>query len=352
MLPYSFIGSGSYVNAATPVAQNIALSDRPDWFFVKSQTDWGLVNTADAAIYGEWTSYMPAGSYRGLGQSSASPVSSIALYPTRGTSGGFTFIDQSNPPTFTSLASTGINDSTFVVLMANTGSIAVGDRVRVINPVGMEQIGGLVFQVTAVTVNTSITLGYMATAVSAGLAIAANATAASILKISRNGFYPKKKTVLFVTQATQAKVYFAEQNDFTPGEIVDFTIPSPYGMTQLSYRTRLPGAAARVLSVINSATESSIVIDVDTTGFTAFVYPASSLSFLSPATCYPAGSGIVPLSGSATIPLSPPGTNLVDAFDNKSQFYMNVGLSVVGAASATMEWFAFKSDYNSALSNA
>ena len=72
----------------------------------------------------------------------------------------------------------------------------------------------------------------------------------------------------------------------------------------------------------------------------------------SPAVCMPAGSGVVPLNGSATIPASPPGTNLVDAFDNSSQYVMNLGLNVVGVASANMVVMAFKADFNNAITNA
>lgn len=351
MLPYSFIGGGYYTNGSTVSAQNLAVTDRPDWIFVKDITNWGAQSTAANPIYSEWMSQMAQGSYLAIGQPSATG-SSVALYSSKGTSGGFTFIDLSNPPSYATLAASSINSSTFVVAMTNTGSIAVGDYVRVLNPVGMLQVGGLIAQVTAVSVNTSITLGYVATG-AAGLNLSGNASSASILKFIPNKFYPKEKQIINITQASQAKVYFASQNDFTPGEIVDFTIPTSYGMSQLSYLTKQPGGAARVLSVTNSATESSITINVNTTGFTAFSYPAtgSVLGTASPATCYPAGSGVVPLNGSATVPQSPPGTNLQDAFDNRNQYYVNVGTNAVGIANATMQWFAFKQDWNQ-LSNA
>ena len=108
------------------------------------------------------------------------------------------------------------------------------------------------------------------------------------------------------------------------------------------------------MSVTNSATVSSITIDVDTTGFTAFQYPTSAAfaGGASPAVCMPAGSGVVPLSGSATIPASPPGTNLVDAFDNRAQYVMNIGLSAVGVASANMVVMAFKADFVNGITNA
>lgn len=354
MLPYSFIGGGSFVNPASLVAVNLAVTDKPDWIFLKDITNWGAASTAANPIYSEWfPNTMAAGSFLGIGQPSSGTPADVTMYATQGSSGGYTFIDPSSPPTYASLTGTTINDSSFVAAMSNTGNIAVGDLVRLINPVGMLQMGGLVAQVTAVSTNSSITLGYVASAVSAGLSVAAGATAFKALKFYPNKFYPRKLQVMYVTQASQAVVYFAQPNDYTPGELVDFSIPVPYGMTQLSYLTGKVGGPARVLSVTNSSTVSSITINVDTTGYTAFVYPASASAAAgaSPPVCVPAGSGIVPLNGSATVPQSPPGTNLQDAFDNLNQYYINVGTSAIGSASATIQWMAFKADWLN-LSNA
>ena len=346
------MGAGTYVNPASIVAVNVPLSDQPDWFFVKDITNWGAQSTAASPVYSEWFSSMASGSYLAMSQPS-STGSGVTLYSSAGTTGGFTFIDTSNPPTYAALVSTTVNKTTLVISMASTGSIAVGDTVRLLNPIGMLEANGITAQVTAVSANTSITLGYLASAVTAGLTFASNASAASIQKFYPGQFYPRAMQVAFITQATQAVVYFARPNDFTPGQLVDFQIPTAYGMVQLSNLTGLPGGPARVLSVVNTATTSSITINVNTTGYTAFTYPttANYTTTASPPFCVPAGAGIVPLNGSATIPLSPPQTNLSAAFDNRRQYLMNIGTSACGVASATMQWFAFKADYMN-LSNA
>lgn len=361
-LPYSFIGCWTYTNGSTVTAQNIPMTDMPDWVFVKDKTNWGAQSTAANPIYAEWFSSMAQGSYLALGQPSSTGAG-VTTYTSQGTSGGFTFINQANPPTFTRVAITAVNGTTFVVSTGTTTGINVGDYVRLINVVGAQEISGPnLYQVTAVSAGTSITLGYAASAVSAGLTIA-NGTTGFYQKVYPNQFYPNTLPVAYITQATQAVVYFFRQNPYTPGELVDFQIPTPYGMTQLSNLTgksgsgpftNNPSGAARVLSVTNSATVSSITIDVDTTGFTAFQYPISSAfaNGASPAVCIPAGSGVVPLNGSATIPASPPGTNLADAFDNRSQYVMQIGTSAAGVANANMEVFAFKADFNNAITNA
>lgn len=357
MLPYSFIGKWDYTNPATPVPVNIPMTDRPDWVIVKNLTDWGDT-TAITSVQSEWFSGMAQGSFKSLDQA----ITTNALSSNTGTSGGFTFVDQTNPPTYTRVAMTAINGSTFVVSTATTTGINVGDLIRLINVTSAHELSGFLYQVTAVSAGVSITLGYAATAATAKGSTYGNGTTGFYQKVYPGFMYPSLRQVMFISQATQAKVYFSRPHDFTPGEIVDFQIPTPYGMTQLSNLTKKaeqdafgnPPGGARVLVATNTASESSITIDYDTTGFTAFTYPAS-VDFAggaSPPTCFPAGSGVVPLNGSATIPLSPPGTNLVDSFDNRAQYVMNLGTSVVGPASSSMVVMAFKADFNNAITNA
>jgi len=359
MLPYSFIGKWDYTNPATPVAVDIPMTDKPDWVFVKNLTDWGDT-TAVTSVESEWFSSMAQGSFIAMDQA----MTTNALSSNVGTSGGFTFIDQTNPPTYARVAVTGVNGTTGVVLTGTTTGLAIGDWVRLINIVGAQELSGpILYQITAISAGVSFTLGYFATAAGAGFSVV-NGTTGFYQKVYPGFMYPSKQYVIGITQATQAKVYFARKHDFTPGELVDFQIPVPYGMTQLNNLTGSPPypqngfgnkpGAPRVLSVINSATESSIVIDYDTTGFTAFAQPLSAAfsSGHSPATCFPAGSGVVPFNGSATIPQSPPGTNLVDSFDNRAQYVMNLGINVVGPAEAHMVVMAFKADFNNAITNA
>ena len=362
MLPYSFIGSWTYTNAATPVAQNIPMTAKPDWVFVKDMTNWGAQSTAANPIYSEWFSSMAMGSYLALGQTS-NTTSAITTYPSQGTSGGFTFINQTNPPTYSKVAITAINGTTGVVSTGTTTGINVGDFVRLINVTGALEVSGPnLYQVTAVSGGANITLGYLASAASAGLVIA-NGTTGYYQKVYPKQFLPNTLPVAYITQATQAVVYFFGQNPYLVGELVDFQIPTAYGMTQLSNLTANsgsgaltsnPSGAARVLSVTNSATVSSITIDVNTSGFTAFQFPISAAfaGGASPAVCMPAGSGVVPLNGSATLVASPPGTQLGDAFDNLSQYVMNIGTSAVGVANASMQVFAFKADFVNGITNA
>jgi hypothetical protein len=292
---------------------------------------------------------MAQGSAKGILQSSEGSTPQLpAMTAYTISSAGITTYDTANPPTFAALASTDINLTTFVVTMANTGSIAVGDYVRVTVPVDMYQVSGYVFQVTAVTANTSITLGYMATAVTAGLtAFAANADTANITKFIPNRMYPRWNYIAYITNATEAKIYFTAKNDFTPGEIVGVRVSSDYGMDEINLQE------VRVLSVTNSATESSITVDLDTSGYSAFVFPTSAVAAagVTPAVVVPSAAGVVPNSaGSATIPQQPPGTNLQASFDNRNTRVIHLGAGLFNVSSHASDngdvwlWQAFKYD--------
>lgn len=341
MLPYGMIAGGNFTleSITQPVDIELQAQNPPDYIWMRNRSAWGDAAEGTQAVEYEWHRGMAQGTAQGQSQTTAT----LALTSVAVSSDGISTYDTFNPPVYAALASTDINLTTFVVAMANTGTIAVGDFVRVTVPVDMYQVSSYVFQVTAVTANVSITLGYMATAVTAGLtAFAANANTANITKIIPNRMYPRWNFPVFITQAAQAKVYFPAKNDFTPGEIVGFRVSSAYGMNEINNKD------VRVLSVINSATESSIVIDLDTSGYSAFVFPTSAVALagVSPAVVVPSASGVVPNNGSATIAQEPPGTNLRDSFDNRNVRLIHLGASLFAdsAEGDIWDWYAMKYD--------
>lgn len=333
MLPYQII-EGGYFTSDSTLHKQVVLSCQPDMFVLRNRTAWGD-DAAETSVESRWVHGMAAGAAQTVDQANATgALSSEAV-----TSGGFTFIDTAQPPSFAALACTAITGiaGTFVVSMANTGSITVGDYVRLYGTTGELQIAGYTFKVTAVTANVSITLGYMA---SSGITFAADATAGSVKKYIPNLMYPRTALIANITQAAQAVIYFTAPNDFTPGEIISLRIPTEFGMVEANK------VNARVLSVTNSASVSSVTVDLDSSGFTAFTFPTSAQAAagVSPAIAIPSASGVVPDNGSATVAQQPPGTNLLDAFDNRNKYVMDLGSNVVTSASAIYDWYAIKYD--------
>lgn len=342
MLPYQYIEGGSFTSDSTLMKQ-VVLSARPDFFWIRNRSAWGD-DAAETSVESWWRYGMAQDSFQSVDQA----VTSGALSSEAGTSGGFVFIDTANPPVYSALATTAItgNAGTFVVTMAETGSIAVGDYVRLYGTTGELQIAGYSFQVTAVSNDTSITLGYMASAVSAGgLAVfAADATAGSVKKYHPNLMYPRWSYVAMITKATQAVVYFTAKHDYTPGEILSFRVSSDFGMLEMN------NVHARVLSVTNSSTVSSVTLDWDTSGYSTFVFPTSAVAAagVSPAVCVPSASGVIPLNGSASQPQIPEGTNLLDSYDSRNKYVMQLGNNVITSSSAVYDWMACKFDKHQA----
>ncbi len=352
MLPFQMIAGGNYVTTGAAIEVECQSQNPPDFIVTRAlgngsdmSKGWGEASQAQS-IEWWWERSMPQYSAKGMQQSS--DATNPALTSKFLTTLGISHYDTSNPPTFAALAATAITGiaGTFIVSMTNTGTISVGDYVRITVATGEQQIGGYVFQVTAVTVNSTITLGYMA---SSGMTFAADASAPiSVTKFIPGRFYPRWAYIANITKAAQAVVSFTAKNDFTPGEIVAFRVSADFGMDEINFKT------ARVLSVTNSATVSSITLDLDTSGYTTFAFPLSADAVnTSPAVCVPSSSGVVPFSGSATIPQQPPGTNLQDAFDNRNKRVIVFGSGLFNVASFTPSvgdtwmWQAYKYDqYN------
>lgn len=330
---------------ASKVTVECQSQNPPDFIIARSITGWGEATDAQA-IEWWWERSMAQDSARGILQSS--DASNPAMTSKVLASNAIRTYDTANPPTYAELATTSMlaTGGQFVVSMTSTGSIQVGDFVRVTTMLNANQISGYTFQVTAVTPNVSITLGYMATG---GITFAVNGGAGSLIKYIPNRMYPRWQYIANITQDSQATVYFTAKNDFTPGEIVSFRVNSEFGMIEINNKQ------ARVLSVTNSATESSIVIDLDTSGYTAFDFPttAQAEDGFSPCVCVPSSSGVVPLNGSATVAQQPAGTNLLDAFDNRNVRLIEFGAGLFNISSFVSDdgdvwsWQAYKYDqYN------
>jgi hypothetical protein len=333
MLPYQII-EGGYFTSDSTLQKQIILSTQPDLFWLRNRTAWGD-DAAETSVESWWRRGMAQGAAQTVDQTVTSGIMATEAV----TSGGFTFINTTTPPTFAPIAATAITGSagTFIVTVSSSATFAVGDYVRLYGTTGELQIAGYTFQITAIPDGTHITLGYMA---SSGITFAADATAGSVVKYYPNLFYPRWSYIANITQAAQAVVFFTAKNDFTPGEIISLRVPSLFGMDEMNNRE------VRVLSVNNSATVSSVTLDIDSSGFTAFTFPTSAQAAagVSPAVAVPSSSGVVPLAGSATVPQQPPGTNLLDAFDNRNQYVMYCGSNVITSASAIYDWVSFKYD--------
>lgn len=346
MLPYAKIQGGTLTaTASTPQDIQISSMNPPDYFVMKNITQWGAT-TAAKDIEFWWERSMAQATARGIHQtSSATPaMQSFAL-----ASDGISIYSTINPPTFASLVAAtavtrGSANGVTVVTVTNDGvvgpKIAVGDYVRLTNVVGMQQISGYVFQVVAVTSTTSITLDLDSSG------FAADGTAATVTKVIPNRFYPKLAFMSFVSQANPLVANLYRDSDFTVGEEVSFRVPaSENGLVTMSQLNNLKGVVTAV-KVATATTCSQVTVAIDSSGFSAFALPtsaqAAAAQFPIISMIVPAGSGVVPNQ-------NPPGTNLLDAFDNRNIFVVHLGATIFANSSTNDVWMweAWKYDeYN------
>ena len=279
-------GSGT-VGQANPAY--IQIPSSADWMVVRNFTQFqtagnsgGYFNgtaNCDTAVEYFWQRGMAAGT--GIVKYYAN--SGSVLHGDTLVSGGFTLYDPSGQATgaqpllgnpVATTASTNVTRP--VVSTGNTAGISVGTVVRLSNT-AQTDVNGIDFVVGAVTANTSFTLLTSTNA----LATAPGAIGgAGFYRIVYNAnsalFYPRRRYVVNVTQASNAQVSTSVAHGLTPGQEVRFKIPTVSGMTQLNpqlnnnYFPASSSAAAIVVSVVD---DYNFTINIDTTAYTAFTWP-------------------------------------------------------------------------------
>ena len=324
--------SGSFTSANPAARHDVVLPQgQPDYFRIRNRTAWGD-DAAETSVEANW--------WRGMafdaGQTMDQAVTSGALSTEAITTNGFRFIDTANPPQFAALATTAISVANpAVCTMADTGSIAVGDVVRLDNTTGMLQVAGYDFEVTAVTTNTSVTLNLDSNV----QPFAAAATAGNVRLIIPGRFYPRWRYIVplgaaaGITQAANAVFSTSVAHDFTVGEKVTFRVPSAYGMTEMN----------NLVGSVTAVGTYTVTTDIDSSAFTAFNFPTSAVyaAGVSPAIIMPAGAG--PQAGA-----NPPESPVNAAYDNRNRFVMRIGTNVITSASAVYDWEAMYSNLNTA----
>ncbi len=323
-MTFAYRTSGSFTSAGAAAFQDVSLPHgQPDLFVLQNRTDWGA-NTETGLI---------SKRYRGMAEESALLTNAgvntnLELSASTITTNGFRFIDQSNPPVFAALAQTNISVANpAVVTMANTGAIQAGSVVRFDNTTGQLQTSGYDIEVTAVTVNTNITLTLDSQN------FAAVGTAGNARLIIPPHFYPRYRYIMpiggavGITQAVNAVVSVTVAHDFTVGEKVSFRVPTAWGMSEIN----------NVTGTVTAVGTYTITTDIDSSGFTAFLPPTSAVyaAGVSPAVIVPAGAGVDNVTD-PTVPFVP----TTAAFDSRNRFIMRCGTGVVTSVSCIYDWVA------------
>jgi len=315
----TIIQQGYFTSDGT--AKTLDIRSDVDWMEVINYTQMATQQTPGRGVKFEWYS----GFSDGAGIEFTKADGADTLQGEVITSGGFTRVDTSDqtPGTLNSTITAISTAATPVVTNSGTNGLSAGDVVRIINVTNAQQLGGIDFTVGNSTLSsTTFSLDYMAQLALAG-------TSGSWRKISfQPQFYPRRRTISAITQATSAVITLTVTHGFTAGQAVRINVPSAYGMVEMD------GLLGNITAV--STANNTITVDIDSSAFTAFAFPATAGVPFTLAEVVPVGE-----TANSTY-----ANTLDDATDNVSLIGMELGAGIDGPAGSSSDviyWKAGKS---------
>lgn len=321
----TIIQQGSFTSGGSTV--KLSLRSDVDWMMVYNVTQAAASQTTAVGVKYYWQRGFGTGAKWTTFKSNAAAAANLEQYIS---SAGFTLLDTSvQVPGVLNATITAISSATIpVVSNSGTNGLVAGDVVRLINVVGGQQLGGMDFTVGYNTLTSgTFSLDYMST-------IAA-ATTGSWRKISFNPiFYPRRRTITAITQASNAVVTLSVTHQYVAGQKVRMVVPAACGMVEMN------GLQATIVSVNTTTTSgNTITLDIDSSAFTAFTFPLTAAVPFSPAE-------VVPMGEDTAEALALGDDILSDATYNRAFIGMQLQGGVncpAGAASDVIFWVAGKS---------
>lgn len=324
MAEATIIQQGRFTSDGT--AQELQIRSDVDWMEVINETQWATTQTPGRGVKFEWQRGLTAGHAFEYTKADGADT----LQAEKVTSGGFTLLDTSGSPLDTLNATiTAVSTATPpVATNSGTNGLSAGDVVRIINVTGAQQLGGIDFTVGNGTLtSTTFSLDYMATLGGAG-------TSGSWRKIKfQPQFYPRHRVISAITQASSAVVTMTVTHGFTVGQKVRLKVPAPCGMVEAD------GLLGEITAV--STANNTITLDIDSSAFAAFAFPATAAVPFTPALVIPVGEAA---SGSVA-------NNLDDATDNVSFIGMELGAGIDGPAGSSSDVIYWRAGKSTSVSN-
>ncbi len=280
-MPFTILTGGSYTSTGASIF--IPLPSSADYFRTWNITQMPLTGTV--CVGGEWF-----GPKFGLGQSAANDGlrwrkagSSAILIDTFGTAtatNGFTYV--TSLPTVEAQATNAITaiSAANPAVVTQTNTYANGDIIRIYNTTGDLTISGMDFQISSASGSAYTLLG-LANVAGNGLAAA---TAGNTRRVGTTLLFPVavNPEFLYITNisvATQAVVSTTIDPSlvYSVGMKVRLSVPSSFSMLQAD------GLTGTILAVNAVAASGNIgaynvTLDINSSAFTAFAFPATTLS--------------------------------------------------------------------------
>lgn len=314
----TIIQQGSFTSDGR--AKILAVRSDIDWMETINFTQMSLEPTVMTTVKSFWRRGMaPRSSIAYSKENNENTLSGMTF-----SEGGFTLLDTSDqtPGPLNSNITAISNASTPVVTNSGINGLSSGDIVRISNVTGAQQLGGIDFTVGNNTLSdTTFSLDFM-------VQIAAGTTGSWRKIPFHPQFYPRRRTITAITQATRAVITMSVTHGFTAGQAVRLKVPSAYGMQEMD---SLIGNITDV-----NTTNNTITVDIDSSAFTTFSFP---LTAAVPFTF----AEVIPVGETANVPFA---NNLDDATNNVSIIGMELGAGIdspAGSNNDLIYWCAGKS---------
>ena len=175
--------------------------------------------------------------------------------------GGVSYYDPEFGQLGPAIVGTAISQANPASVTAAGHGLQTGDIVLITGSTGMLQIAGMYFQITRTGVNTFTLNGLDSSG------FAAPATAAVIRKVLYPGIWqPQSCLITKITQAADAVITTSVDHGYVADQLIYLSVAPQFGMSE----------AAGKITKIKSVTANTMTVELDTTGFTAFAFPASA----------------------------------------------------------------------------
>jgi len=326
--------SGRFVSTGSN--QFIPLPSGVDWMTVTNET----VSYAGGAGSGAMFTWQ-AGDASGRGTLYTKEATIGALVPSQiAAASGFYLLNTSQasigPLNNGSTAITAISTATPPrVTCGSTAGMPTGTVVRLSSIVGADQFNGYDFTITNIN-GTHFDLAYAPT-----LAVAA--TAGNFRVVAFNTYwYPAYREMMKVEKsgsgtvpAGVTRITMSVTQNFTIGQVVTLIVPPQFGMIELNNQT---ATIVNINQADADGVTNTIDVDVDSSGFTAFTFPANGVEFNS--------AQVIPVGQDTATSLAQGQNILADATNNTAQFGMLLvagASSPAGVANDVITWIAGKS---------
>lgn len=332
-------GTVTSLGGATPVI----LPFLPNWITILNST---RTSAASGVNQASWQETM------GQGAAFVNTVGVPSVITTGGFSTFYAGLSLQYGPVVNISTITAANPAVVTTATAHglvTGNVVIFQSLIQSATTGMQQLASIPFVVT-VTGTTTFTIPYNTslgafTAYNSGTATA-QATVKQVLYPTL--YFPSMKFISAITLGATTTVTTTTPHNYVVGQQVAFRIPSLWGTTQLNSlpNTVIPGSPLYGF-VIAVPSTTSVVVNINSTGYTAFTTPAVSqltgLSFPQIVAVGDNNTGSL-LFGFSSLTIN--GPTISGAFQNNTSQGFIIGPSIAGTAADTIYWQAGIATYS------